>query len=219
GCPVIEFRAHRPGSRTVLAVGTDCCSGKMTTMLELEREAGVRGLDGSFVATGQIGMMISGGGVAVDGIIVDFVNSIVEEVVFTAAQEHDLVLVEGQGALNHPCYSVVTLGLLHGSRPDSMILCHELGRTAIELLPDCPLPSLNRAIEINEQAARWMWPERHCKVAGISVITGHLPDSDARVALTQLEEETGLPTTDVLRYGPARLMDAILSEPAAGKDS
>jgi uncharacterized NAD-dependent epimerase/dehydratase family protein len=143
------------------------------------------------------------------------VNSTVEDVVFKAAQEHDLVLVEGQGALNHPRYSAVTLGLLHGSRPDTMILCHELGRTSIGLLPDFPIPSLNRAIEINEQAAEWVWPDRRCKVAGVSVMTGDLPEVEARAALAFLEQETGLPTTDVVRFGPERLLDAILAEPGA----
>ncbi|MGC9669704.1 DUF1611 domain-containing protein [Planosporangium sp. 12N6] len=217
GRPIVAFRPHRPGSRTVLAVGTDCGSGKMTTMLELQRAARARGLDSSFVATGQVGMMVSGEGIAVDGIVADFVNGIVEDVVFHQAQSHDLVLVEGQGALNHPRYSAVTLGLLHGCRPDSMVLCHVLGRDTVSLLSHVALPSVSRAVEINEQATRWTVPDQRCPVVGISVVTRSVSDADARAALARIEEDTGLPTTDVLRYGPARLLDAVLAGPAAGE--
>ncbi|WP_210582779.1 DUF1611 domain-containing protein [Streptomyces sp. GESEQ-4] len=215
GRPVVNYRPHRSGTRTVLAVGTDCSSGKMTTMLELAGEATARGLAPGFVATGQVGMMISGGGVAVDTVMADFVNSVVEHHVFHTAQEHDLVLVEGQGAVNHPRYSAVTLGLLHGARPDALILCHELGRTSVGLLPQHPLPSLERAIEINHQAAQWVWPEDGCRVVGISVMSHRLCDDEARTAIDRIEQETGLPTTDVLRYGANRLLDAALAVPVA----
>ncbi|MGW5049823.1 DUF1611 domain-containing protein [Actinokineospora sp. NPDC004072] len=215
GRPIVHYRPHRPGSRTVLAVGTDCGSGKMTTMLEVQRAARARGVDAGFVATGQVGMMVSGGGIAVDGIVSDFVNGVVEQTVHEAARTHDLVLVEGQGALNHPRYSAVTLGLLHGSRPDSMVLCHVLGRTSVGLLREVALPALTRAVQINEEAARWADPDRACPVLGISVVTSSVSDAEARAALARIEDETGLPATDVLRYGPDRLLDAILSGPAA----
>lgn len=215
GPPALKVRPHRPGSRTALAVGTDCGIGKMTTMLEIEREAMARGATPAFLATGQIGMMITGRGVAVDAIVSDFLNSIVEEDVAAATHDHDLVLVEGQGAVNHPRFSAVTLGLVHGSRPDSLILCHDLRRPALKLMPECPLPPLGRAIEMNEQAVRWIWPDSHCRVVGISVITTGVPDPQARTELARLAAETGLPTTDVLRYGAAPLLEAILAGPAA----
>lgn len=215
GPPALRVGRHRPGSRTALAVGTDCGIGKMTTMLEIEREAGTRGLTPAFLATGQIGMMISGRGVAVDAIVSDFLNSIVEQDVCAATRDHDLVLVEGQGALNHPRFSAVTLGLVHGTRPDSLILCHDLRRPALKLMPECPLPPLDRAIEINEQAVRWLWPDSHCRVVGISVITTGVPDEQARAELARLSAETGLPATDVLRYGAMPLLEAILAGPAA----
>jgi uncharacterized NAD-dependent epimerase/dehydratase family protein len=215
GRPVFEIKKHRAGTRTALTVGTDCGIGKMTTMLEIERAAQMRGLAPAFVATGQIGMMITGRGVAVDAVMSDFVNSVVEGEVCTAVRANDLVLVEGQGALNHPRFSGVTLGLLHGSRPDSLILCHDLRRPAIKLLPDWPLPSVPRAIEINEQAARWLWPDGHCRVVGISVISGGVPEEQAREEIARITAETGLPAVDVLRDDAAPLLDAILAGPAA----
>ncbi|GCE13846.1 DUF1611 domain-containing protein [Tengunoibacter tsumagoiensis] len=206
---VAEFRPHREGSHTILFVGSDCGAGKMTAALELDRLAQSRGLSSSFVATGQTGIMISGQGLPVDRIIVDFVAGLVEEMVLDVSDRHDWVFVEGQGALNHPGYSPVTLGLIHGSAPDAMIFCHKAGAMTIEGYPHCPLPMLNRLIAINEEAISWIRPERSCKVVGITLMTSHLTEEEAYEAIRQVQNETGLPTTDVIRFGAAPLMDAL----------
>ncbi len=203
------YIAHRPGSHTILAVGSDCATGKMTTMLELDREARKRGFNSAFVATGQTGIMIANNGLPVDRIISDFVAGLVEEVVLDFTSRHDWVFVEGQGSLNHPGYSPVTLGLIHGALPDAMIFCHKAGATTIEGYKHCPLPPLPRLIEMNEQAANWIHPTPRSKVLGIALMTGHLSEQQALDAVKQTEDETGLPTTDVLRFGSSRLMDAL----------
>src|SRR5438270_725833 len=141
---VAQFIPHRPGSHTILMVGSDCAVGKMTVALEINREAQRRGLNSAFLATGQTGIMISGNGLPVDRIISDFVAGLVEEKVLEFTNQHDWVFVEGQGALNHPGYSPVTLGLIHGSMPDAMIFCHLAGATTIDGYDRCPLSSLNR---------------------------------------------------------------------------
>jgi uncharacterized NAD-dependent epimerase/dehydratase family protein len=201
---------HRPGSHTVLIVGSDCAVGKMTVALELDLETRRRGLNSAFMATGQTGIMISGEGIPADRIISDFLAGMVEEMVIDLTNEHDWVFVEGQGALNHPGYSPVTLGLVHSSVPDAMIFCHIAGATTIEGLEQCPLPPLSRLIEINEEAMSWLRPDRSSKVAGISLITAHLSEEDARKAVQQVEDETGLSATDVLRFGSGKLMDALI---------
>jgi uncharacterized NAD-dependent epimerase/dehydratase family protein len=206
---VAEFIPHRIGSYTILMVGSDCVVGKMTAALELDREARKRGLKSAFVATGQTGIMISGTGLPVDRIISDFVAGMVEQMVLDFTNEYDWVFVEGQGALNHPGYSPVTLGLIHGSMPDAMILCHKAGATTIEGYEHCPLPSLNRLIQINEDTVSWLRPERPCKVAGLALMTFHLNEQEARDAVNSAEDETGLPATDLLRFGAGVLMDAL----------
>ncbi len=206
---VAQFIPHRPGSHTILLVGSDCAVGKMTVALELDREARKRGLNSAFVATGQTGIMISGNGLPVDRIISDFVAGMVEEMVLDFTNEYDWVFVEGQGALNHPGYAPVTLGLIHGSMADAMIFCHIAGATAIEGYDHCPLPSLTRLIEINEEAISWLRPDRSSKVVGLSLITYHLNEQEALDAVKRAEDETGLPATDVLRFGADILMDAL----------
>ncbi len=207
---VAQYIPHRPGSHTVLVVGSDCATGKMTAALELDREAQRRGLSSAFVATGQTGIMVSGRGLPVDRIISDFVAGMVEKMVLDFTNEYDWAFVEGQGALNHPGYSPVTLGLIHGSMPDAMIFCHKAGAVTIEGYDHCRLPSLSRMIQINEDTVSWIRPERPCKVAGLALITYGLSDEQARDALKSAEDETGLPATDVLRFGAGKLMDALM---------
>ncbi len=197
---VAQFTPHRAGSHTILMVGSDCAVGKMTVALELDGEAQKRGLSSAFLATGQTGIMISG---------------MVEQMVLDFSKEYDWVFVEGQGALNHPGYSPVTLGLVHGSMPDAMIFCHKAGATTIEGYTYCPLPSLNRMIQLNEDTVSWVRPERPCKVVGLALVTHGLSEQEARDALKQAEDETGLPATDVLRFGAGKLMDALVRHFAA----
>jgi uncharacterized NAD-dependent epimerase/dehydratase family protein len=206
---IAEFIRHRPGSHTVLMVGSDCSVGKMTVALELDREAQRRGLKSVFAATGQTGIMISGNGLPVDRIISDFVAGMVEEMVIDFSNKYEWVFVEGQGALNHPGYSPVTLGLIHGSMPEAMIFCHKAGTTAIEGYDNCPFPSLRRMIQFNEETVSWVRPERPCKVVGLALMTQHLSEQEAREAVKLAEDETGLPVTDVVRFGAGVLMDAL----------
>src|SRR5438874_5766701 len=153
---VAQFIPHRPGSHTILVVGSDCAVGKMTVALELDREAQRLGLNSAFVATGQTGIMISGTGLPVDRIISDFVAGMVEQMVLDFINSYDWVFVEGQGSLNHPGYSPVTLGLIHGSLPDAMIFSHIVGTTHIDGYENCPLLPLPRLIQINEEAMSWI---------------------------------------------------------------
>ncbi len=207
---VASFTPHRPDSHTILIVGSDCATGKMSTALELNQEALKRGLNSAFAATGQTGIMISNNGLPADRIIADFVAGMVEEMVLDLSSKHDWVFVEGQGALNHPGYAPVTLGLLHGSMPDAMIFSHKAGTTKIEGYDNCPFPSMKRMIAMNEDTINWLRPEKPSPVVGISLVTQGLDDEQAKEAIQQIEDETGLPTTDVWRFGTGVLLDALV---------
>jgi uncharacterized NAD-dependent epimerase/dehydratase family protein len=205
-----RFQQHRPGSHTVLAVGSDCAAGKMTVMLELDREAASRGLNSTFLATGQTGIMIAGHGLPADRVISDFLAGEVEHLVLDLTRTHDWVFVEGQGALNHPGYSPVTLGLLHGSLPEAMIFCHHAGATAIDGLEHVTFPDLNRLIRLHEEVVNILPHQRPCKIVGLALVTVGMSDEQAQEAIRAIEEATGLPATDVWRFGAGKLMDALL---------
>jgi uncharacterized NAD-dependent epimerase/dehydratase family protein len=197
-------RPHAPGSRVILTVGTDCGIGKMSVALELRRAARERGLRAVFVPTGQTGMMIDGWGVAVDRVVSDFVQGTVEWMLEEAEGRGEWIIVEGQGSIDHPAYSSVTLGLIHGATPHAMVLVHKPGLVDHDFahLPTVrfPIASLVPFIRIHEQIAGLIAPSR---VVAIALNTSLYPDeSEARAVIAGIAEETGLPTDDPVRFGP-----------------
>jgi uncharacterized NAD-dependent epimerase/dehydratase family protein len=209
--PVATGRARQVDAYTVLTVGSDCNIGKMTAGLQIRSGLVERGVRAGFAATGQTGILIEGWGIAVDAVKADFIAGAAERLVLRAAEENDVVLVEGQGSLLHPGYSGVTLGLLHGAMPKAQILCHQPTRRCIfsysRAYTWVPLPPLPEMIRICEGAIA---PLRAAPVIGISLNTYDLGEADARAAIAEAERETGLPATDPVRYGPAPLVEAIL---------
>ena len=195
-------------ARIVLTVGSDCAIGKMTVSLELDREAQRRGLRSVFIPTGQTGIAIAGWGICVDAVVADFVAGAAERLVVESAERGDLLWVEGQGALQHPAYSGVTLGLVHGSAPHAFVLCHKAGSAEIEGYPGHPIASLTDLVELHERASL---PVRPAKVACIALNTGEVDEEEARAAIEAAEDETGLPADDPVRFGSGRLLDAVLS--------
>lgn len=196
---------HRPGSHVVYFCGTDCNVGKMTAAVECDLEARRRGLSSIFAATGQTGIMISGSGIPADRFISDFLAGGVEGMVSDFAERFDWVFVEGQGSLIHPAYSPVTLGLIHGSAPDLLILCHQANRTHIHDY-DVAIPSLARMRQIYEETAGWLKP---APVVAVALNTYGLPEEQARTSIALAAEETGLPASDPVRFGAGELIDAL----------
>ncbi len=209
--PTIEFDigdfAFRPGRR-VLTVGTDCAVGKKYTALAIEREMRQRGIPADFRATGQTGLLISGQGVVIDSVIADFISAAAAMLSPANAPDHWDV-IEGQGSLFHPAYAGVTLGLVHGSQPDAMILCGDPARDTIGGFPLYARPPLQACIEAYTGLARLTNPD--ARVAGISLNTSSMSAAEAERALREAEDATGLPAVDSVRTGVARLVNALVS--------
>ena len=197
----------------VLTVGSDCAIGKMTVALELDLEARRRGLRSIFVPTGQTGIAIAGWGISVDAVISDFLAGAAERLVVEGVRRGGRLLwVEGQGSLVHPAYSGVTLGLLHGSTPHVLVLCHKAGTTEVEGYPGHPLPSLPELVRLHELASL---PRRRATVAAVALNTSELDEAGARAAVRAAAVATGLPAGDPVRFGPAGLVDGVLRGLAA----
>ncbi len=195
----------------VLTVGSDCAIGKMTVSLELDLEARRRGLRSVFVPTGQTGMVIAGWGIAVDAVVADFIAGAAERLVVEGRERGgELLWVEGQGSLVHPVYSGVTLGLYHGSAPHLLVLCHEAGRKEIEGAGGGPhpIPPLRELVDLHERTAL---PARPARVVAVALNTRNLGEEDAHAAIAAAEAETGLPADDPVRFGAAKLVDAVLA--------
>jgi uncharacterized NAD-dependent epimerase/dehydratase family protein len=192
---------------TVLTVGSDCAIGKMTVSLELDRELRRRGIRSEFVPTGQTGIAIAGWGISVDAVVADFIAGAAERLVVEGHRRGgELLLVEGQGSLLHPAYSGVTLGLIHGSAPHAYVLCHLAGQEVVDENPRFPMPSLSELVDLHERISLKARPAR---VVCIALNTRDLDEDGARAAIAAAEAETRLPADDPVRFGAAKLVDAI----------
>jgi uncharacterized NAD-dependent epimerase/dehydratase family protein len=195
-------------AKRILAVGTDMSVGKMSACLELVRSAQAQGIKAEFLGTGQAGIMIAGSGVPLDAVRVDFASGAIEQIVMNAPPDADMLFVEGQGSLLHPS-STANLPLLRGSQPTHLILVHRAGQTSIRNFPDVPIPPLPDVIALYESLAYGAGAFAPAKVVGIALNTGHLGQDEADTAIAEVRSDTGLPCTDVVRYGGGLLVDAI----------
>lgn len=195
----------RTGKR-LLTVGTDCALGKKYTALSVARGLEARGLDVTFRATGQTGIMIAGAGIPIDAVVSDFIAGAAEILTPDAAADH-LDVIEGQGSLFHPAYASVSLGLLHGSQPDMFIVCHEPGRTHVLGYTDFKLPTVEEVISQTLALGRLTNPSIRC--VGVSLNTSGLSELEADRLVAAESDRLGLPVADPVRGGLAfeRLLD------------
>jgi uncharacterized NAD-dependent epimerase/dehydratase family protein len=197
----------RAGHR-LLTVGTDCSVGKMYTTLALEKELKKRGAKADFRATGQTGIFVAGGGIPVDSVVADFISGAAEWI-SPAREDGGWDLIEGQGSLFHPSYAGVSLGLLHGSQPDALVLCHEPTRKHMRGLPDSPLPDLERCLNANLKAARLTNPA--VKAVGVALNTSNLSGHEAKAMCREISGRLQLPCEDPVTMGVEGIVDNLLA--------
>lgn len=219
GRRLIDVRTPPPGipvgtgrkrsGRRLLTVGTDCALGKKYTALAIARGFAARGVDSTFRATGQTGILIAGGGMPMDAVVADFEAGAAETLSPDAPDGHWDV-IEGQGSLMHPAYAAVSLGLLHGSQPDVVVACHDPDRTHMLGLEGFAVPDLPEVIELTLRLGARTNPAIRC--AGASLNTSHLDEAQSRRVLAETSERIGLPAADPMRPGEAfeALLDACL---------
>lgn len=194
-------------NKRILMVGTDMAVGKMTAGLELQKAAISQGINAGFLATGQIGITVSGAGVPLDAVRVDYASGSIEQEM-ERLSDHDWVIVEGQGSLVHPG-STATLPLMRGSMPTHMILCMHHGQTHLRRIPDIEIPPILSLISIYESLASMFGINGNPQVVGIAVNTAHLPEDTAKRELIDLRSLSGIAVTDPVRFGCEDLVKAI----------
>jgi uncharacterized NAD-dependent epimerase/dehydratase family protein len=209
GLTVGSGKARSLSCKRVLTVGTDMSVGKMSASLELDRACRARGLRSRFIATGQTGLMLGHDGIPLDAVRLDFAAGAVEQAVLRNAPNQDILHIEGQGSLMNPA-STATLPLMRGSQPTHLVLVHRAGQTQIRSFPDFHIPPLPDVIQVYETVVRAGGTFAPTKVAAIALNTFHLDEADARSAIAQTQEETGLPCTDVIRFGAEGILGAVL---------
>jgi len=198
---------EKRSGRRLLTVGTDCAVGKKYTALAIEKALRSRGVAADFRATGQTGIFISGRGVAIDSVVADFVSGAAEWLSPPNDPAH-WDIIEGQGALFHPAYAAVTLGLIHGSQPDALVLCHDAGRAHLLGFEKFRIPDYRTCMDIYLGAARLTNPA--ARFVGVSINTSRLADGPAKELLRETAQATGLPCCDPIRSGVDAIADAML---------
>ncbi|WP_284013152.1 DUF1611 domain-containing protein [Halobaculum litoreum] len=191
----------------VLTVGTDCSVGKMTATMEIVAAAREAGVDACAVPTGQTGIMIEGWGNPVDRVVSDFTAGAVEEMILEKGDEHDLLVVEGQGSIVHPAYSAVTCGILHGAMADKLVMCHAAGREAVHGYEDTALPPIPEYVDLYESLAA---PVHEAEVVAGALNTVDVDDdAAAEEAVEEFADAIGAPATDLIRFGADEIVEAI----------
>ncbi|MCZ6852833.1 MAG: DUF1611 domain-containing protein [Gammaproteobacteria bacterium] len=194
----------RAGNR-LLTVGTDCSVGKKYAALAIEKEMRKRGMNADFRATGQTGILIAGGGIAIDAVVADFIAGACEYLTPANSDDH-WDIVEGQGSLFHPSFAGVSLGLLHGTQPDTFVVCHEPTRTTMRNV-DTPIASVVDVIEQTTALGRLTNPAIRC--VGIAVNTANFNSNQSDAHIEELSRKFGLPVTDPMRHGVASIVDEL----------
>jgi uncharacterized NAD-dependent epimerase/dehydratase family protein len=207
--PIASARASQLNNKRILLVGTDMAVGKMTAGLEIYKWLIERGHSSAFLATGQIGITVTGKGIPLDAIKVDQACGAVEDLVMGAADK-DIVFIEGQGSLLHPG-STATLPLMRGSCATHLILCHRGDMTTLRKPTHIKIPPLKEFIALNEAVTGVCGALTRAKCVGIAVNTSRMEHSAALELLQKIEEETGIPTSDVILQSPEKLAQAILN--------
>jgi uncharacterized NAD-dependent epimerase/dehydratase family protein len=207
--PNRDFDLAGPERRTgkrLLTVGTDCCVGKMFAALAIEREMRAQGMNADFRATGQTGIFIAERGISVDAVVSDFLSGAAAWLTPPNDADHWDV-VEGQGSLFHVSYAGVSLGLLHGSQPDALVLCHDAGRDWNDDFPEVKLPSLEDCAAANLAAARISNPD--VRLAGIALNTSALAPDEAKRVLADAEDRMGVPCADPVATGVGNIVEGL----------
>ncbi len=216
GARLIDIRVPPPGipvgsgekrsGKRVLMVGTDCAVGKKYSALALTRALTGLGINATFRATGQTGIMIAGNGIAVDAVVADFISG-AAELLSPANDDDHWDVIEGQGSLFNPGYAAVSLGLMHGSQPDALVICHEATLTQILGWPEYSIPSLDECMETNLRMARLTNPD--VRIAGLSINTSKLAEDKRGQYLDDLSKEMGLPCSDPMIDGALAIAESI----------
>lgn len=195
----------RCGKR-MLTVGTDCAVGKKYSALALYEAMRRAAHKATFRATGQTGIMLSGSGIPIDAVVSDFVSG-AAEILSPDNDDDHWDIIEGQGSLFHPGYASVSLGLLHGSQPDAVVVCHDATRNEIAGWPGYQIPSIADCIERNLMLGRLTNPNIRC--IGVCINTSGIADRLRRSFLATISKETGLPCVDPVIDGGGAIVATV----------
>lgn len=190
----------------IAVLGTDCAIGKRTTANIITSALNESGIKTVMIGTGQTGLMQGARyGVALDAVPSQFCAGELEATIVTAfeIESPDVIIVEGQGALSHPAFSSSSF-ILRGSCPNGVILQHAPRRSVRCDFEKMAMPTPASEINLIETFAE-------TKIIGLTINHEQMSDIEVSAAITQYEQELGIPVTDALTRSPERLVKMVLA--------
>jgi len=194
-------RINNVKTPVIAVLGTDCAVGKRTTAVKLVEALKKDGLNVSFIATGQTGLLQGAKyGIAVDVLTSGFATGEVENAIVCSDENDkpDIIVIEGQGALSHPAFTSSS-AIIRGSMPDAIIIQHPPKRKNHCDFPDIPMPTLESEIDLLETFSK-------SKVIAITINHEDMTDVDVDRKILEYEFKYKLPSTDVLKYGCGKIV-------------
>ena len=190
----------------IAVLGTDCAIGKRTTATVLAGALNAKGIKTVLVGTGQTGLMQGAKyGVAMDAVPPQFCCGELEGAIVAAseAEQPDVILIEGQGALSHPAFCTSAF-ILRGSQPDAVILQHAPKRAHRCDFPNMPMPTPASEIALIEAFS-------NTKVIGVTLNHEGMSEAEITNTIAAQSEKLGLPVTDALSRPAAHLLAMVVA--------
>ena len=190
----------------IAILGTDCAIGKRTTATVLARALNAKGIKTVLVGTGQTGLMQGAKyGLAMDSVPPQFCCGELEGAIVDAsnAEQPDVILIEGQGALSHPAFCTSAF-ILRGSQPDAVILQHAPKRAHRCDFPNMAMPDPASEIALIEAFA-------DTKVIGMTINHESMSEDEISATITSQTQKLDLPVTDALSRPTAHLLAMLVA--------
>lgn len=113
-------------AKKILVAGSNAAAGTLSTILELVKIVHKNGISADWVATGLSSTLIKGKGFIAESLIADLISGYVENELVELDRKFEYLLVESQGHFHDAIKAPVFWGILHGTVPDAMVLCHQV---------------------------------------------------------------------------------------------
>ncbi|MCB0281708.1 MAG: DUF1611 domain-containing protein [Calditrichae bacterium] len=186
----IKFKNLTTGiqAKKVLIAGSNPNAGKLTTIMELTSAFHKSGISADWIATGLSSRLIKGKGFIAESMIADLISGYVENELIEQDQKFQYLFVEGQGSINDPIYAAASIAVLHGTRPDAVVLCHNVDPAQDS---SAILSALNDYENVLNQINK-------APVIGLSLNTIALEEDKAKNLLENVGKSLDIPVFDPL---------------------
>jgi len=186
-------------AKKVLMAASNENGGELATTLELLDIVHKKGVSADWIPTGLSSRLIKGKGFITESLIGDLISGYVESDLLERDQKFEYLFVEGQGSISDPIKASVTMGILHGTKPDAVILCHKVDS----------VNDVKPIFEAYENHQQLMKQINGAPIVGLSLNTALLSENQANEMIESVGQKLEIPVVDPLRTDLTELLNAV----------